>query len=58
MLQLLTDLYFTCKSKIKAILIQQKIYDTHNDNTLLIAPYFYSVFHHDDFFKGIINTNQ
>ena len=44
--------------QIKAIRIQQKIHDAHNNYTLFIAPQLDSVLHYNDFFERIVNANQ
>ena len=44
--------------QIKAVRIQQKIHDTHNNNAFFIAPQLNSILHNNDLFEGIVNANQ
>lgn len=44
--------------QIKAVRIQQKIHDAHNNNTFFIAPQLNSILHNNDLFERIVNANQ
>ena len=44
--------------QIKAVRIQQKIHDVHNNDTFFIAPQLNSILHNNDLFERIVNANQ